>query len=241
MNLSSSHNQTVRCLVCHGTGNKECFVCRGSGKQSETKTEECTYCNGVGFGSLEIGSKKCFWCGGKGSSEVTKQIECFLCDGIGYVSCASCNGNGFLESLETALPEFTRTPLYDIKPTLTDVLSGPIVSTNKLKDLWSRILELFGNTERTLENNVTEQRNKSNLVESLTKETRTELRRKLTSHFSLEELQTLCTDLDIDHEKIPGTEKESKARELIAYCERTGKVKDLLTECCKLRSHVTWP
>ena len=65
------------------------------------------------------------------------------------------------------------------------------------------------------------------------------LRQNLVDHFNREELRTLCFDLGIEHENLPDA-KESLARELVAHCERTGKIRELVAQCRKLRPNVSW-
>lgn len=48
------------------------------------------------------------------------------------------------------------------------------------------------------------------------------LRQRLETLFSEGELRTLCFDLHIDYESLPGTSKADKARELVAYTQRRG-------------------
>lgn len=49
----------------------------------------------------------------------------------------------------------------------------------------------------------------------------------LTNLFSEDDLRTLCFDLGIDYEQLPGSSKLGKARELILWCDRRGKLKRL--------------
>lgn len=50
----------------------------------------------------------------------------------------------------------------------------------------------------------------------------------LNNYFSMGELADLAWDMDIDFEEIPGDTKSAKARELIAYCQRRGRLDDLV-------------
>jgi hypothetical protein len=43
------------------------------------------------------------------------------------------------------------------------------------------------------------------------------LRQALVDHFNLEELRTLCFDLDVDFDRLPGQGKDAKARDLVIY------------------------
>lgn len=69
---------------------------------------------------------------------------------------------------------------------------------------------------------------------------RVKVRRILTEYFSEDELKTLCFDLGIDYENLPGEGKEAKSRELIAYCERCGRLLELMEVGEQLRSNVSW-
>jgi hypothetical protein len=69
---------------------------------------------------------------------------------------------------------------------------------------------------------------------------RARLRQVLTTRFSDEELRTLCFDLGIDHETLPAFGKEPRARELIAYLERRGRISDLITAVSYARPDVSW-
>lgn len=66
------------------------------------------------------------------------------------------------------------------------------------------------------------------------------VRVKLAAYFSLEELQTLCFDLGVDYEELPGATKSGKARELVAFCARHDRVEPLLALSRRLRPHVLW-
>jgi formylglycine-generating enzyme required for sulfatase activity len=68
---------------------------------------------------------------------------------------------------------------------------------------------------------------------------RAELRQKLVEHFNREELRTLCFDLGIEHENLPDT-KDSMARELVAHCERQGRIPELVAACQRLHPKVPW-
>jgi hypothetical protein len=46
-------------------------------------------------------------------------------------------------------------------------------------------------------------------------------------HYDLEELRTLCSELSIDYDSLRGEGKAAKARELVAYCERKGRIDEL--------------
>jgi hypothetical protein len=67
------------------------------------------------------------------------------------------------------------------------------------------------------------------------------LRQILTDHFDDGELRTLCFDLRIDYQSLPGEGKADRARELIAHCQRHGRMADLIDRCGQLRPNVAWP
>jgi hypothetical protein len=68
-----------------------------------------------------------------------------------------------------------------------------------------------------------------------------ELRSLLVESFDLEELHSLCFGLGINFDNLEGSALESKARELIAYCQRQNRLSDLLAACRQQRPHVAWP
>ena len=63
----------------------------------------------------------------------------------------------------------------------------------------------------------------------------------IAEHFNLGELRGLCFDLDIQYEDLPGDTRNDKARELVANCERHGRLDDLIARCEQLRPSVNWP
>lgn len=66
------------------------------------------------------------------------------------------------------------------------------------------------------------------------------LRDLLTTYFSESELRDLCFDLDIDYDNLPGYVKKDKARELIQYSQRRGRLPELTRQISQLRPHVSW-
>jgi DNA-binding response OmpR family regulator len=57
--------------------------------------------------------------------------------------------------------------------------------------------------------------------------TSAELRRAVEAHFSLEELQRFCHDLDVEFDNLPGSTLAQKALELVRYMERRERVAEL--------------
>lgn len=66
------------------------------------------------------------------------------------------------------------------------------------------------------------------------------LRQLLTTHFDDGELRTLCFDLEIDYETLPGSGKADKARELVAYAKRHNIIPGLVAMGQKLRPDIDW-
>ncbi len=66
------------------------------------------------------------------------------------------------------------------------------------------------------------------------------LRRILVQYFSEEELQTICYDLRVDYDELPGDSKTQKAVSLIIHLTRQDKVEQLITICSQERPNVPW-
>lgn len=66
------------------------------------------------------------------------------------------------------------------------------------------------------------------------------LRQQLSDRFNLEELQTLCFDMSIKYEDLPGDTISAKARELVIFCYRYGRIPQLLEQCKQQRKDVIW-
>lgn len=66
------------------------------------------------------------------------------------------------------------------------------------------------------------------------------LRGKITYHFNVEELKNLCQDMNIVYENLAGEGREGQVRELIAYCERHGRLDTLTAECKRRRPTADW-
>ncbi|MCI0393335.1 MAG: NACHT domain-containing protein [Chloroflexi bacterium] len=66
------------------------------------------------------------------------------------------------------------------------------------------------------------------------------LRELIVEHFSRGELVTLCADLGMDYDDLPGASKPEKIRELIAYMERRGRLSDLFDQLSRSRPQVNW-
>jgi hypothetical protein len=67
------------------------------------------------------------------------------------------------------------------------------------------------------------------------------LRQTLTARFDVGELRTLCFDLGVDYDDLPGQGRASKARELIRYLERRDRIPDLVSFGGQMRPDISWP
>lgn len=66
------------------------------------------------------------------------------------------------------------------------------------------------------------------------------LRQNLVDCFSVSELQTLCFDLGVDYDLLPGEGKENKARELIYYVIRRNLETEFVSICRQSRPNILW-
>lgn len=73
---------------------------------------------------------------------------------------------------------------------------------------------------------------------SVPSETLSQLRENLLHHFNLDEFRTLCFDVGVDYDDLPGESKSGKARELITFLDRQGRLHDLIHRCAELRPRV---
>jgi hypothetical protein len=73
-----------------------------------------------------------------------------------------------------------------------------------------------------------------------TLEYRARLRQNLTERFNRDELHTLCFDLGIKYENLAADTLDGKARELVDYCNRVGKIPDLVVKCRERCPNVSW-
>ena len=67
---------------------------------------------------------------------------------------------------------------------------------------------------------------------------RAELRQMIAACFDAGELRTLCFDLGVNYDDLPGEGRADKARELVAYFERRGRIRELEEHCRQLRPQV---
>ena len=69
---------------------------------------------------------------------------------------------------------------------------------------------------------------------------RAKLRRNLVECFNLDELRTLCFDMGIKYENLLAFTLDGMARELVDYCKRAGKIRELVAKCRELRPNISW-
>lgn len=66
------------------------------------------------------------------------------------------------------------------------------------------------------------------------------LRENLQESFNVDELKSLCQDLNVPYDNLGGETLQSNARELINYCQRRNALDDLVARCQKLRPERYW-
>jgi V8-like Glu-specific endopeptidase len=69
----------------------------------------------------------------------------------------------------------------------------------------------------------------------------TTIHQLLLQHFDEQELIDICFGLGITYEDLPPGARSSKARELILYVQRRGRLDDLRTVVSQKRPHAVWP
>ena len=69
----------------------------------------------------------------------------------------------------------------------------------------------------------------------------TTLHHLLNQHFNLEDIRTLCFNLNVDYESVPGAEKQSRIRELLLALGRNDNLFELVTLVQNLRPRIAWP
>jgi tetratricopeptide (TPR) repeat protein len=62
----------------------------------------------------------------------------------------------------------------------------------------------------------------------------------LSNHFSVAELRGLCFALSVEYDDLAAEGRSDKARELIMYLARRGRLDELITLCRQERPHLTW-
>ncbi len=74
---------------------------------------------------------------------------------------------------------------------------------------------------------------------SISREVLIELRDIVIRRFNISELKTLCFDLSVEHEDLPGEGKFGKAQELVAYCQRRSRIPELIKKGQRQRPDIT--
>lgn len=77
-------------------------------------------------------------------------------------------------------------------------------------------------------------------VEEPSAEYKRRLRKQMDSYFSLSELRTICFDLGIDYEELPGGTKQNFTVGLIEYVIRRNRLPELLDALRRERPKVNW-
>lgn len=67
---------------------------------------------------------------------------------------------------------------------------------------------------------------------------RAALMRTIQAKFSLDEMKDLAFDIGIEADKLPSTDKDSVARELVATATRNGTLQDLISRVAELRPEI---
>ncbi|HEX6386330.1 MAG TPA: hypothetical protein VF177_16790, partial [Anaerolineae bacterium] len=67
------------------------------------------------------------------------------------------------------------------------------------------------------------------------------LHRLLNQYFNLEEIRTLCFQMNVDYESVRGEEKPSRIRELLIALGRNGRLPELVELVRRERPRVSWP
>ena len=65
-------------------------------------------------------------------------------------------------------------------------------------------------------------------------------RELIAEYFSLDELKSLCFDIGINDESLEGNGLDGKTRELVKYCFRHNKIRELMAVCQAQRPHAPW-
>jgi len=66
------------------------------------------------------------------------------------------------------------------------------------------------------------------------------LRQILASRFDEGDLRTLCFDLGVEYDDLPGEGKANKARELVVYLKHRNRIGELIETGKRLRPDITW-
>ncbi|HEY3341911.1 MAG TPA: hypothetical protein VGK81_07825 [Anaerolineae bacterium] len=67
-----------------------------------------------------------------------------------------------------------------------------------------------------------------------------QLRENVLAYFEVDDLESLCFDLGVDYNGLPGDGKAAKVVAMLEYFGRTGRVTQLIDRCAQLRPNVAW-
>ena len=82
--------------------------------------------------------------------------------------------------------------------------------------------------------------NEASMISTPEQIERAKLRQVLSTLFNESELSSLCFDLSVNYENLPGNGTSDKARELIAHLDRRGRISELVDSIRMLRPQVVW-
>ena len=77
-------------------------------------------------------------------------------------------------------------------------------------------------------------------LSSLPAENKQNLRKALEIAFTIDDLKTLCVDLDVEFENLSADTKAGYAREIIDHFDRIDRLRDLIDACSEMRPKVDW-
>ncbi len=77
-------------------------------------------------------------------------------------------------------------------------------------------------------------------LSSLPAENKQNLRKALEIAFTIDDLKTLCVDLDVEFENLSADTKAGYAREIIDHFDRIDRLRDLIDACREMRPQVDW-
>lgn len=142
--------------------------------------------------------------------------------------------------------EIEPTPQVSISPQAANLLiehNYTISNVRELQDLLQQTVLLLGGDGTILPEHLPLLQKKSADQDQLTpthlQKDSASLRHFLYRYFNETELKDLCFDLQIDYESLPGDNKQDRAREIVAYVNRHGRVIELVKLCYQLRPNVT--
>lgn len=115
----------------------------------------------------------------------------------------------------------------------------------KLAQLWQTILKTIGDNElididtiNLADDFLRQQDEQARNEGSREKIDLSQLRDLMDESFSEEELRTLCLDLSVDYDNLPGRNKKGRIQELVLLFRREGRLSELLERCQQLRPKI---